>query len=224
VTNGPCSPVITAIIVDSASSWSKGGRPSTAVNSVAPSAQRSASGPGRCRGPLGGDVRRRPEQQAGGGDGRVAGAGGDAEVGEHHPAVVAHHHVGRLHVAVHDPLRVRRLQRAEQRQADLRRARRVERALGRDDVREGARLDQLHDEVGRAVVLDDVVDGHRARVVQAGGGPRLAPGALAQHVAVDVRHAVGKVTSLTRTSRPSTSSRARQTVPMPPAPRRDSSA
>ena len=116
----------------------------------------------------------------------VAGARRDAEVGEDHPAVVADHDVARLHVAVDDPPRVRGLERAQQRQPDLRRLLRRQRAVVAHDVRERAGLDELHDEERRAVVLDDVVDGDGARVVEPGGGPRLAPGALDEHGAVVV--------------------------------------
>ena len=63
-------------------------------------------------------------------------------------------------------------------------AARRQRAVGADDLGEGARLDELHDEVRRAVLLGDVVDRDGAGVVEPGGGARLAAGALAQDLAL----------------------------------------
>ena len=68
---------------------------------------------------------------------------------------------------------------------------------------------------------------YRHLVAQGTGGLSVAFD-LPTQMGYDSDHArsegeVGKVTSLTATSRPSTSSRARQTVTIPPAPSRDSS-
>ena len=65
------------------------------------------------------DVRGRAEHHAGTGDVRVAGDGGQAEVGQHHPAVVAEQHVARLDVAVQDAGPVRGPQRVQHAEADL---------------------------------------------------------------------------------------------------------
>jgi hypothetical protein len=120
------------------------------------------------------------------GDLGVAGGRGDAEVGQHDAAVVADHDVGRLHVTVDDALPVRGPQRPEQREPDLCRALRRERAVDPDDVGQRARLDELHDEVRRVVVLDHVVDGDGAGVRQLRGRAGLAAGALAQDGALVV--------------------------------------
>ena len=86
-------------------------------------------------------------------------------------------------------------------------------------VGEAAGLEQLHHDPRPAALGDHVVDLHHARVRQRGGGAGLAQRALVHRVAVARRPGPGgRTTSLTATSRRSSVSAARQTVPMPPCP------
>jgi hypothetical protein len=115
---------------------SYGGRPSTAVNSVAPSDHRSDGGPGPRRG------------RAPGAMYAASRAAGPVLVMLESPAEEAmpksvsttrpspaEQDVAGLHVAVDDPLPVRGLERPEQRQAHLGRALRGQRAVGPHHVR-----------------------------------------------------------------------------------------
>jgi hypothetical protein len=83
---------------------------------------------------------------------------------------------------VHDTGAVGRAQRAEQGQADRGCAARVEGTVGGQDVVQGPRLDELHDDPRTTVGLEDVVDTHHAGMVQAGRRPRLAEGSATQLV------------------------------------------
>jgi len=74
---------------------------------------------GLAAGSLRGQVRRRADEHAGGGERHVAVSGRDAEVGEHDPAVLGEHDVARLDVAVQDAGRVRGGERAQDRETDL---------------------------------------------------------------------------------------------------------
>ncbi len=230
-TYGSCSPVTTAVTVSSGSPPpSYGGRPSTAVNSVAPSDHRSDGGPGAC------PRARSGAMYAGEPSSRPVLVMLASPAVEAMPKSVSTTRPGRpptsgpsrtlpgLHVAVDDALPVGGLEGAEQREPDVGGALRRQRAVGAHDLRQRAGLDELHDEVGRALLLHDVVDGDGARVVEPGGGPRLAAGALAQDVLVALGQPGREGTSLTATSRPSSSSSARQTVPMPPTPSGDEEA
>jgi hypothetical protein len=140
-------------------------------------------------GPLGRDVGRRAQQLSGAGERGVAGGAGDAEVGQHHPAVGAQQHVGRLDVAVDDALRVRGVQRREHRQADLGHPPRRQRAGAAHHLRERLCLDQLHHQERLAVLLDDVVDGHGVGGVEPGRVPGLPAGALPQLLALGLGQA-----------------------------------
>ena len=101
-------------------SRSKGGRPSTAAYSVAPSDHRSAAGvagrpPARSGATMG---RYRPDHHSRRGQSRAAVGDGGAEAGEHDLVFGAEQYVARLHVAVHDTGGVRRPDGSEDLQAD----------------------------------------------------------------------------------------------------------
>ena len=97
----------------------------------------------------------------------VEGAG-DAEVGELHEAVVAHHDVGRLDVAVHDPGLVRDAERERGLPHDRAHLARRERAALVEDRRERLAGDELHDEEGETLVLAVVEDRGDVGVHQGG--------------------------------------------------------
>ncbi len=119
---------------------------------------------------LGGQVVGRADQVAGAGERRVADEGGDAEVGQHDPAGAAlQQYVGGLHVAVDHADRVGALQRGEHLRADPRGLARVDHAVLLDQFGQRATVDELHHDPGLAVLLDDVVDGDDARVLDPGG-------------------------------------------------------
>ena len=102
----------------------------------------------------------------------------DAEVGDLGAPVHVDQHVLRLHVPVHQPVRMGALERA----TDLDR---VRHGLGQrqapeapDALLERLALDVLEDDVGGAVVLAGVDHGDHMRVVELRHGARLAPEAL----------------------------------------------
>ena len=138
-------------------------------------------------------------------------------VSTHRPSS-ADEYVRRLDVAVQHAGRVGDLQRAEHGDADLGDGALGQRPVVDDHVGEAARLQQLHDDPRPATVGDHVVDLHHAGVRQRRGGPGLPQRALAERVPFRLRHRGGSRTSLTATSRRSSVSLARQTVPMPPCP------
>ncbi len=137
-----------------------------------------------------GDVGGGADEHAGGGDGGVALDLGDAEVGEHHPAVLGDQHVRRLHVAVQDALTVRRAQHVQHGQADLGGAPGLQDAVLPDHLGEGLALDQFHHDPRPVVLVDHVVDRHGAVVADPCDRLGLAQGARDQApllLLVDVR-------------------------------------
>ena len=142
---------------------------------------------GRRAGRLAADPFRRGEpggahHHPGLGEPGVALQGGDAEVGQHGPAVRAEQHVARLDVTMQDAGRVRAAQRAEQPAAQIRGLLRGQRAVLGHDLLQRAALDQLHHDPRAAVgLLDHVEDGDHRGVVQPGRGARLAQRALVQN-------------------------------------------
>jgi hypothetical protein len=193
-----------------AAGWprSNGAAPSTANHRVAPSAHRSAAGPAgpprACSGATYGSdpntaVGPRPAAQppapapvepeapaatvpALAVRVRWVSSWSEAmpEVGQLGPATGRDHHVGRLDVVVDDPRRVRRLQGVHQVQPDPGGHRRRQRARPLDQLAQGRRGHQLHDQEQPAVGLDHVVEGDDPRVVEAGGRPGLAQRPLPQ--------------------------------------------
>ena len=82
---------------------------------------------------------------------------GKAEVGQPHSAIGLDQHVPRLDIAVHDPLAVRRAQRAREGGANLDARGPVE-ALGREQLRQRRARDVLHDQGQGVVGFDHVVE------------------------------------------------------------------
>ena len=120
----------------------------------------------------------RPDRGAGGGEpGRVRVAR-DAEVDEVDEVLAAvvdaDQHVGRLDVAVHEALGVRRVQRAGHLAHDPDSARRRQRALPREHLGEVGAVDQPHVDVELAVDLAVVVDRDDVRLGQPRGDLGLA--------------------------------------------------
>ena len=137
---------------------------------------------------------------------------------------VGHEHVLRLDVAVDHAAGVSMGEGVRECQADLGDPPVGEIAAG-DQLGEGLAVDELGDQV-ESVVLDvGLVQGDDRRMGQAGGGERLATGAVghasspAPTVAA-VGASGGRGMRLSATSRCRSSSWARQTTPKPPAPRR----
>jgi hypothetical protein len=102
----------------------------------------------------------------------------DAEVSDLHRAGRRHEDVGRLHVAVHDAVAVGEPEGGRHIGRDVDGALRVERAVGAQDVGEGAAVHVLHHHVVRAALTTEVVDAHDVRMREVGGGGGLAAEAL----------------------------------------------
>ena len=126
---------------------------------------------------FGGEVGGGAEQVAGG-EGGVMSAPGDAEVEDLDLSGRGQEHVARLDVAVDDPGRVRRLKGVGDRGHDPGRLARGHRAGAVDPGRQALTLEQLHDQVGAAVVLTQVEHPGDAGVLQPGRRPCLTAKAL----------------------------------------------
>ena len=113
---------------------------------------------------LGREVRRGADHHAGGGDVRGVGEDGDAEVRQVGAALGVEQDVARLDVAVHDAVAVHVGEGVRQGRPEGDDVAEAQRAAA-DAVGEGLALDELHDEVGAAALLADVVDRHQAGVV-----------------------------------------------------------
>ena len=100
---------------------------------------------------------------------------GDAEVGDLHLPGGGDEHVAGLHVAVDDAVAVGEAEGGGHVGADVGDPVGVERALGAEDLRQGAAVDVLHDDEVGAVRLAPVVDADDVGVVEVGGGRGLAP-------------------------------------------------
>ena len=107
---------------------------------------------------------------------------GDAEVGHHHPAVLAAQDVGRLDVAVHQVGPVGGGEGVGHLRADVGHLVGIEDLAAVELGSQVGAVDELHHDGLHAVVVTGVVDGHDAGVAQACGGYRL--GAEAGHEAV----------------------------------------
>ena len=127
---------------------------------------------------LGGEVARRPQHHARLGQVRVgrlrAAEAGDAEVEDLDRPVAGQPDVGRLHVAVDDPHLVREVEApadVHHHPDPLLEGEAVRRGHGLAEVHP---LDELHGDVVRALDLAELEDRDDVRVLQPGGGPRLA--------------------------------------------------
>ena len=123
---------------------------------------------------LGRDVRGGAEHRAGGGELADQVRAGDAEVGEHERAVRPDQQVAGLHVAVHDALLVRRVQRVGGLRQQRHRAGRGQPADAAERGGERVALDVLHHQERDVLVAAEVVDVDHAGVVDGGHGPGLA--------------------------------------------------
>ena len=117
--------------------------------------------------------RRFHARMAGGlGEGSARCVFGEAEVEDLDQTLGGDHHVVRLEIAVDDPFLVRR----GEAMGDLRRDRNQPAQRGKslfDPRREAPAEDELHRDVGEALVLADLVNGDDVRMVQGRGGARL---------------------------------------------------
>ena len=91
-----------------------------------------------------------------------------------------HQHVGGLDVAVHEPARVGGLERRGHLGHDLRRARRRQRAFGRDQRPQVVAGDEAHREVEHPVLLARPEDGEDVGMVERRREARLDDEALAE--------------------------------------------
>ena len=139
---------------------------------------------------LGGHVVGRADQGTGGGEaGRVESLG-DAEVGQYHLWLaggrLAEEDVAGLNVAMDHPVAVGVVEGVGHRPEDL--AERVggEGAVAQDPLIERLAIEQLHGDVGHAIVLADIVDRHNVWVFQGRRRHRLTGEALDQGLIIAV--------------------------------------
>ena len=153
---------------------------------------------------LGREVARGAHDVAGAGEVLALAVGGlgDAEVGDLHPPVELDEHVARLHVAVHQPARVRGgervghlVRRCRPRVADRQRAVQVDR------LAQGGAVHELHHDVRDAVVLAGVVGGDDVRVGDRRRGHRLPPEPGAQRLVLGEHRVEGLHRDLAREQR-----------------------
>ncbi len=104
---------------------------------------------------------------------------GQAEVDQHDAPVVGHHHVRRVQVTVQHPGGVHRTQSRRHPTGHVEHLGLVEGSVPlAEQVHERASFEQLHHQVGGAVLLEHLVDPDDARMGEAGQDPGLAQEAL----------------------------------------------
>jgi len=123
--------------------------------------------------PLGGDVLGGPYEPAGLRQLPLPLDLGDAEAGEDHAVVPAHHHVAGFHVTVQHTGFVLRGERPQHGEPDVGGLVRRDGPLFRDLAQRPA-PQQLHDDPRPAVLADHVVDGDHRRMIDTDGRPGLA--------------------------------------------------
>ena len=111
---------------------------------------------------FGGHVERRPHEHARRRQGQVGLGKGQAKVGQPRSADRGDENVGGLDVAMHDAGAVNSVQGSSDVCHDLRDARRSQNALGLEDLRQGRRVDVLHDQIGPIVVAPEFVNANDA--------------------------------------------------------------
>ncbi|GAA3302829.1 hypothetical protein GCM10020295_49740 [Streptomyces cinereospinus] len=142
---------------------------------------------------LGRHVRGRADRRTGVRQARGVGVHdrGDAQVEDRDRAVLLHHHVARLQVAVHDRHGVHRAQHGAQLRGDGDRPLPRVRLVLREVVGEVGAVDVLHDEEQLLALAARVVHGDQPRVVDLRGHPAFAHEAPAQLVGLLPGHLVG---------------------------------
>ena len=100
---------------------------------------------------------------------------GDAEVGEQHATVGRDHDVAGLHVAVDEAGLVGMVERERHAGTDVAGELGAEPLLRVEQLAQALAFDELHDHRLATVLLEDVVHRDDVRMVEAGGGDRLAP-------------------------------------------------
>ena len=102
-------------------------------------------------------------------------APGQPEVDQHHPPLLGEHHVGGVHVAVQQARLVDRLERRGDPRGHVEHLVGGERApAGPLQVAQRAAAEELHDQVGGVVGLEDLVDVDDPRLREPGEDPRFA--------------------------------------------------
>jgi hypothetical protein len=130
---------------------------------------------------LGSHIGRRPQHRARARDrARALGREGDPQINELHLALVGQQDVGRLHVAVDDPVPVGVVERVRDAAQRRERPPGPQRALPQD-LGERRTLDVLHHDQDALGIAERVVDRHEVGVVERGSEPRL-PFEPARHV------------------------------------------
>jgi hypothetical protein len=160
------------------------------------------------------DVRGRAEHLAGLGDLVLEPEPGDAEVGQREAVALVEQHVGRLDVAVDDPLLVRRVERVGRLVQPAQRDARLDVLAGAQPVGHGAASQELHHDERAPIVLADVVD--RDHVGDATESPAAVRASRWKRRARASSSPRWAPRTLTATARSSSSSCASQTLAMPP--------
>jgi hypothetical protein len=107
---------------------------------------------------------------------------GKPKVGEKGAVVLVDEDVARFHVAMHEPLRVCRVERLGDRREDAKRSVRLQPSVALENVAEVAPGDETHGEIQLALCLARAVDRDDSRVLDSGSRSRLAQEALTEAI------------------------------------------